>query len=628
MTRTDLLATALVLSAGVFSSIGEARAAEFKLPETDATPAELVDAALRSELDGQSEVRKTLLDRALKLDAEFAPARWHSGYVRYDGKWLSPDEVAALAAGDSKRAEYRKRRDTVVDRAEDHRELARWCRKNGLADEARVHWAKVLEFNPQDADAIASLGLQLHEGQLLTKQQIATAKKLAGEQMQALKRWQPQVVEWRKAIENLKGHDYDFALHELRKFNDPEAIPALEAAFAVNSTGPKAEALNLALVDTVGRMPGAAATAVLLRRALLSPSNAVATAAADALAKRPKYAYVPQLIANLPSGLKSQFHVTALPGGGVIHEHELQLETAQGTMVLNLQSTVQPVDAAAAARVTPTALANEQRQAEAIEANVAAIEQSNEMRRQRINDVLKRATGFDNAEDTKLWTTVYAEYYGWSVPQKSNVVMGRTLAQEQVFYTLPAILVQRPEVDVNARRENSSRAAGPQQPFRVNMEMLGILGECFAAGAPVLTLDGSRPIEQLQSGDRVLSQNVETGELEYKTVLRRTLRRGAELMELTLGTEKLVVTPGHPFFVVGKGWQVTKHLQAGDRLATANGSVAVDQIQSCANREVYNLVVSDFGTFFVGERRLLAHDDLPIRETATLLPGLSVAGIK
>ena len=38
--------------------------------------------------------------------------------------------------------------------------------------------------------------------------------------------------------------------------------------------------------------------------------------------------------------------------------------------------------------------------------------------------------------------------------------------------------------------------------------------------------------------------------------------------------------------------------------------------------EAYNLVVSDFDTYFVGQQRLLVHDNLPLEETAVVVPGL------
>ena len=60
-------------------------AADATLSTGSAEPADLVKAALRTELDGPSESRKQLLDEALARDPDFAPARWHLGFVRFDG---------------------------------------------------------------------------------------------------------------------------------------------------------------------------------------------------------------------------------------------------------------------------------------------------------------------------------------------------------------------------------------------------------------------------------------------------------------------------------------------------------------------------------------------------------------
>ena len=40
-------------------------------------------------------------------------------------------------------------------------------------------------------------------------------------------------------------------------------------------------------------------------------------------------------------------------------------------------------------------------------------------------------------------------------------------------------------------------------------------------------------------------------------------------------------------------------------------------------REAYNLVVVDFDTYFVGDKRILVHDNQPLAETAAAVPGLN-----
>ena len=47
---------------------------------------------------------------------------------------------------------------------------------------------------------------------------------------------------------------------------------------------------------------------------------------------------------------------------------------------------------------------------------------------------------------------------------------------------------------------------------------------CLAAGTPVWTDQGLLAIEKISVGDRVLAQDIETGELGYKPVLRTTTR--------------------------------------------------------------------------------------------------------
>ncbi len=165
-------ATSLALLA-LFSLVGffltERLGAEVKLPPASATPAELVKAALQTELDGPSTLRATLLSDALERDPNFAPARWQSGFVRLDGDWVKIDDVPQRATDDKRLTAYRKQRDEMVDTADNHRALARWCHKNQLLDEERVHWAKVMEFERGDAEALAALGLQLYDGRWLTR---------------------------------------------------------------------------------------------------------------------------------------------------------------------------------------------------------------------------------------------------------------------------------------------------------------------------------------------------------------------------------------------------------------------------------------------------------------------------
>jgi hypothetical protein len=63
-------------------------------------------------------------------------------------------------------------------------------------------------------------------------------------------------------------------------------------------------------------------------------------------------------------------------------------------------------------------------------------------------------------------------------------------------------------------------------------------------------------------------------------------------------------------------------LRPGQYLHGVNGPVSVAAYETAQPKEVYNLVVSDWHTFFVGQQGLLVHDNSPIEEVSTVVPGL------
>ena len=54
-----------------------------------------------------------------------------------------------------------------------------------------------------------------------------------------------------------------------------------------------------------------------------------------------------------------------------------------------------------------------------------------------------------------------------------------------------------------------------------------------------------------------------------------------------------------------------------------SGSSTVGRIEPRDDAEAYNLVVADFGTYFVGKTGLLVHDNTPRQAGAGKLPGLA-----
>lgn len=98
--------------------------------------------------------------------------------------------------------------------------------------------------------------------------------------------------------------------------------------------------------------------------------------------------------------------------------------------------------------------------------------------------------------------------------------------------------------------------------------MLSKLVPCFPAGTPILTPDGSKPIEEIRAGDLVLSRDESdvNGPVEPKVVEETFIRQG-EILELTIGGQVIQMTPEHPVYVADKGWTPAGELQVGDYLS-------------------------------------------------------------
>jgi len=577
--RALLLGSRAALCCAVSCGLLAVSLAATNTPEPH-TPAGLVKAALESELAGPSDVRNRLLGQALKADPNFAPARWQSGFVRFGDQWVKVDDVPKHTADDKQLAAYRKMRDGLIDTADNHRALAKWCRKNKLAEEERIHWAKVLEFDQSDAEALSGLGLQVYQGRLLTRAQIEQEKIKAGNQHRAMQHWQPQLVKWRAAIEHGSGKSHDEAVEKLKAISDLEAIPALEAVFAVNGESKKSTELNLLLIETVGRMQDDAAPHVLVRRAIYPQSSEVRCTAARMLRNHPLQSFVPLLLGAMPPlGFERQVEVNILPDGAVILNHQLWIKGLLADKCITYQYEDRPVLGFRTPVNVPFAIGR----TSIVEARLEAQEQyiTNAQLTDRVETALLESTNFEKPSSPEGWLSQLNAYTESYVTNFTGRPVSRGAFRKVIYMS------------------------------------------CFPAGTPVLTASGASPIEKIRPGDRVLAQKPETGELAYKTVQGVTLRPAAPLVKIGLGSATISATRGHPFWVNGEGWRMAKQLKVGQYLHSLAGAVLIDSIEEAPAAEAYNLVVSDFDTYFVGEQQVLVHDNLPIQETAASVPGLA-----
>jgi Pretoxin HINT domain len=150
-----------------------------------------------------------------------------------------------------------------------------------------------------------------------------------------------------------------------------------------------------------------------------------------------------------------------------------------------------------------------------------------------------------------------------------------------------------------------ARSAKPPSPNPWN-KPTRIGDGCFAAGTPLYyTLRDSKPIEQYKPGDAILSRAEDDpdGPVEIKLVKEVYVRFGC-IMDLSVGGQVIKTTVEHPFYVRDKGWVKAIELERGDWLLSHEREwVMVQKIEDTGEyTTVYNLLVEDYHTYFVGSR--------------------------
>ncbi|MFD2794732.1 polymorphic toxin-type HINT domain-containing protein [Promicromonospora vindobonensis] len=140
-------------------------------------------------------------------------------------------------------------------------------------------------------------------------------------------------------------------------------------------------------------------------------------------------------------------------------------------------------------------------------------------------------------------------------------------------------------------------------------------GACFVAGTPVLTADGTKPIEDITVGDKVWTRNLTTGLDELQLVAETFVHQTVVLHHLTINGSVLSTTAEHPFMVQDKGWQMAGNLHPGDVLITPDGTtvleaVEVEQRDLADIENVYNFHVENNLNYYVhaGDTPVLVHN--------------------
>lgn len=502
--------------------------------------------------------------------------------------------------------------------------LAKWCGRNSLGPQARFHWARVLEANPLDAEAIRALGLKHEDGFLWTHAEIAERRESERQAKEARKTWGSKLTALKTVVATGDGDRVEKFVDDALEEVTPSSAPVLTAAICSSQTVEFASPV----VDLLCRIREPAATEGLVEaaihadaepvrklalRRLQSHSGAAAASFLLPLLQLPlqiqtrqveqsdnglvlmanKFQYVDRRADHDVIHLEEQSvllkpylghsyrvwrHKIDANGDGIVDRSDLDLMKSRIVPSINKEL-----------KASAESLARESMQSRFLAARMFADQENlrREIQNQRVFSALRETTGQSVNQRVSAWWQWWIDCNSLAMSPTRGIKMTRRTSYG----------IQRYEY----------RTAG---------------WCCFVVGTPVWTRLGLVPIEQIHAGDEVLSQDPDTGELAYKIVTFTTIRPPSPVLTLTAGGDSVTTTLGHRFWRTGSGWIMAKQVAAGIPLHRMDGSHPLDLVVPAGDAPAYNLVVDDFHTYFVGQAGWLVHDNrLPVPGNV-LLPGL------
>jgi hypothetical protein len=550
---------------------------------TDATAN--VRLALWCEAHGLEAERSRHLAAALEADPANARARGLAGQVADRGRWRPASELAASTRSDEAlnagMAEYNARREALPrpETAAAHWALALWCEAKGLAPEAAAHFTAVTRLAPGRADAWEKLGCRRYRGRWVTEAQARAEEAEDQARHDADRRWREPLRQWWReyvALEDPQARSDSVAA--FAPGLEPRAVPTLVSLFAKGDAEQQ-----LAAVRLLDRIDAPEASRELARLAVAGRDDRVRGEAGGAVARRDRIEAIAWLIDLLHDPLRVD--VESEPGAvGVLNvedEDAILRKTYRQRVIRTPAARTAGVPGWILGPFLPPGGRNGPTASQKLRHDVAVASRVN-ARRESINEratgVLTMVTGQDLGATPDSWRRWWSEEQG--------VSYYRTSTQDK-----PVV-----------RRVSQTTIVASHH-------------RCFAAGTPVRTVLGPRPIELLQVGDRVLTADVATGALEVRPVVAVRHNPPSSTLRLNFGSESVVATPIHRFWKAGSGWVMARDLKPGDAVRSIDGVVRLLAVGPDAVQPVFNLEVADGRSYFVGERGALVHDHSPILPT-------------
>jgi hypothetical protein len=643
-----MLHVALLCASLLAAEVGDA-AAPGDLPAYEALKAKAgkdapaqVKLALWCEAHGLDAERVKHLTRAVLSDPGNVTARGLLGLVAFGGRWETADTIGARIHADdvrsAKLAEYEKRRSVLTDDeirsqqavgrerdkgnhdaaylirlknnrhlARAHVELGQWCDAQGLKPEATAHFMMAVQLDPLKDTIWKHLGYVKHNGRWMSPEQAAAEERESREQKFADRYWEPLLKKWLSWLGESRHRREAEDL--LAAVTNRRAVPAILKLLPMD----RPEADQLRRVRLLAQIDDPTSSQAIAYQAVWTRFPSVRLESIQALKGRPSRDYAGQLVEMIRGVIRYEVQALTTPDSPGVLAVEAprfrMLRSYESPPAFTLNATfrgqvgfspnglplvmpgrvlesmdqmawnspanaelVREHEIRTASMLGQAAMAARQRMA----VDIGEIQAANEQTRvsnASIIPVLEVAAGAkaDLGDDEDSWRRWWFDTLGYSYQSSPKPTI------TQVVQT-------------------------PYEPYSIST--------CFAAGTPVRTLDGPKPIEAIQVGDQVLGQDGATGALSFQPVVFVHRNAPGKTLRIKLSDGQSVVSSiYHRFWRAHLGWAQARELKPGDALRTLNGLVRVESIGPDTILPLYNVDVAGSRTFFAGRTSLLVHDN-------------------
>ncbi len=143
-------------------------------------------------------------------------------------------------------------------------------------------------------------------------------------------------------------------------------------------------------------------------------------------------------------------------------------------------------------------------------------------------------------------------------------------------------------------------------------------GGCLMGETLVKTLEGLKPIREIEIGDLVLSKNEKLGIKEYKKVTE--IHKNSTYESCILRTKNSIIeaTTGHLFMIKDRWWTAAIDIRENDYIELSKGNyeriIEVEFKEIKYPVKVYNLTVEDNHNYYSGKDELLTHNMTTIKK--------------